>query len=121
LVPVFYYIFFIIIYLSRLYICIMSFQKIFTLYVIFFIAIKINAASIKLEWNLNPPIEGVIKYIIYQSKNSEPFAVIQEVSGLTSQIIIQNLTNATYEYKIIAENRIGKSRPSASSIIKIKL
>lgn len=98
----------------------MNYKIIFIIFIII-LHFEINAASIRLVWDLNPPIEDVTKYIIYQAKNSEPFVVIREVTGSINEIAIENLTIATYEYKIIAQNRFGKSRPSASVFVKIIL
>lgn len=80
----------------------------------------VTANSLKLTWQA-PAKDGksaILKYIIEYRKTGEKDWTLVSDSVTSKSYVFQDLTPRTsYRFRVSAENKIGKSRPSRSSTV----
>lgn len=74
------------------------------------LAASVYAVDVKLGWDFNPPVDGVDKYIIYQSNSTnQTFYPVVTVSGTTNAGWVKNLPSGYHRFVVVAKNQIGNA------------
>jgi hypothetical protein len=88
-------------------------KKLMLILGLFAAAVIVNAVDIKLGWDLNPVVEGVEKYVIYQAKGTNGvFSAVVTVPGTTNVGSVKGLAPGLYRFVVVSQNSVGTAPPS---------